>query len=147
MIQEEQQAPQFHGFDQNRIEHDLVEFLGKRVVLYFYPKDNTPGCTREAIDFSQKKEEFEKRNAVVIGVSTQGVDSHNTFCADHGLDILLLADENGEISQAYGVLKDNGMAERTTVIIDTHGIVKKVFKAVNVNGHADAVLKALDELL
>ncbi|HLD19981.1 MAG TPA: peroxiredoxin [Patescibacteria group bacterium] len=147
MVRAEERAPLWAGKDQDGNHVSLSDFENKKVVLYFYPKDNTPGCTREAIDFSQKKAEFKKRNTVVIGISTQGVDSHKTFCADHGLGILLLADEGGEISKAYGVLQDDGMAKRTTVIIDTRGIVKKVFEAVNVDGHADAVLNALDDLL
>src|SRR3989338_9794741 len=141
MVRAEERAPLWSVEDQDGTHVSLSDFENKNVVLYFYPKDNTPGCTREAIDFSQKKAEFEKRNTVVIGISTQGVLSHKTFCTDHHLDLILIADEKGEIAKLYGVLKESGMAERTTCVIDTHGIVKKLFLAVTVDGHADAVLK------
>ncbi|AEA47808.1 peroxiredoxin [Archaeoglobus veneficus] len=122
--------------------------LKKWVVLYFYPKDNTPGCTKEAKSFNELLDEFEKLNAAVIGVSTQSVESHKKFAEKLGLRFPLVADVNKKISSSYGVLKENGKtAKRTTFLIDPEMNIVKVWKNVKVDGHAEDVLKTLKDIL
>ncbi len=144
MVQEDQMAPKFTAMNQYGKKVSLTDFLGKWVVVYFYPKDNTPGCTKEAIDFSVHLEELSKRNAVVLGVSTQAVDSHKSFAQQFHLAVVLLADVDAHISRTYGVLKDSGTADRVTVAIDPIGVVRKVWTSVKVDGHISQVLEYLD---
>lgn len=121
------------------------------MVLYFYPKDDTPGCTVEAKDFEAAMPEFEKRNAVVLGVSKDTVESHQRFSTKHELHFPLLSDPDASVIDAYGAWGEKNMygkksmgIVRTTVIIDPEGKVKKVFPKVKVAHHVDAVLEALD---
>jgi len=148
-----EKAPKFCLLDEEGKKVCLDDFKGKWVVLYFYPKDNTPGCTKEAQDFSEKLSEFEKLNAVVLGVSPDGVESHRKFREKKGLKIKLLSDENKEVVKAYGVWqkKKNFGKEyygvvRTTYLIDPEGRVAHLWKKVRVKGHADAVLEKIREL-
>ncbi|MDR7027785.1 thioredoxin-dependent thiol peroxidase [Rhizobium rosettiformans] len=127
----------------------LSDFAGKPVVLYFYPKDDTSGCTTEAIDFSGLAGEFEKIGATVIGVSPDSVKSHDKFAAKHNLSVVLAADEEHKALEAYGVWKEKSMygktymgVERSTFLIDKAGKVAEVWRKVKVPGHAEAVLKA-----
>jgi peroxiredoxin Q/BCP len=130
----------------------LSDFRGKQaVVLYFYPKDDTPGCTKEACYFRDLSGEFEQKGAVILGVSTDSLQSHEQFRAKYGLPFTLLADEGARVAQQYGVWKEKSMygktfmgIERTTIVIDKDGRVRKVFPKVSVEGHADEVLAALD---
>jgi len=116
-------------------------------VLYFYPRDNTPGCTREAQSFRDAMPRFRKRGVTVVGVSTNSVSSHERFTANHELPFPLLADIGGKIASAYGVLKDNGKsAERTTFLVDAKGVIRRVWPKVTVTGHAQDVLDTIDEL-
>ena len=131
----------------------LSDFAGKPVVLYFYPKDDTSGCTTEAIDFSGLAGEFEKIGATVIGVSPDSVKSHDKFAAKHNLSIVLAADEEHKALEAYGVWKEKSMygktymgVERSTFLIDKAGKVADVWRKVKVPGHAEAVLKAAQAL-
>lgn len=131
----------------------LSDFAGKPVVLYFYPKDDTSGCTAEAIDFSGLAGEFEKLGATVIGVSPDSVKSHDKFAAKHNLSVVLAADEEHKALEAYGVWKEKSMygktymgVERSTFLIDKAGKVAEVWRKVKVPGHAEAVLKAAQAL-
>lgn len=131
----------------------LSDFAGKPVVLYFYPKDDTSGCTVEAVDFSGLTAEFEKLGATVIGVSPDSVKSHDKFAAKHNLSVVLAADEEHKALEAYGVWKEKSMygktymgVERSTFLIDKSGKVAEVWRKVKVPGHAEAVLKAAQAL-
>ena len=131
----------------------LASLKGKKIVLYFYPKDDTPGCTTEAIDFTAMKAKFTAAGAQVIGVSPDSVASHDKFCKKHELDIVLLADESKGMLEAYDVWKEKSMygktymgVERTTVLIDAKGKVARIWPKVKVAGHAEEVLKATKEL-
>lgn len=131
----------------------LSDFAGKPVVLYFYPKDDTSGCTTEAVDFSGLTAEFEKLGATVIGVSPDSVKSHDKFAAKHNLSVVLAADEEHKALEAYGVWKEKSMygktymgVERSTFLIDTSGKIAEVWRKVKVPGHAGAVLKAAQAL-
>jgi peroxiredoxin Q/BCP len=131
----------------------LSEFAGKPVILYFYPKDDTSGCTTEAVDFSGLTEEFAKLDATVIGVSPDSVKSHDKFAAKHNLSVVLAADEEHKALEAYGVWKEKSMygktymgVERSTFLIDKSGKVAEAWRKVKVPGHAEAVLKATQAL-
>lgn len=134
-------------------EISLSELKGKNVVLYFYPKDNTPGCTIEAQDFSKRIKEFEKLDCVVLGVSKDSVKSHCNFIEKYNLAFNLLADTEGEICAKYGVLKEKSMfgkkyfgIDRSTFLIDKLGKIVRVWNSVKVNGHVEEVLQALAAL-
>jgi peroxiredoxin Q/BCP len=124
-----------------------------KVVLYFYPKDDTPGCTLEAQDFNARLADFTAAGTTVIGVSKDSVKSHDKFCKKHGLGIVLASDETGTTSEDYGVWLEKSMygktymgIERTTVLIDGSGKVARVWNKVKVQGHADEVLAAAQAL-
>ncbi len=145
-------APDFCLPDANGEEHCLKDFRGKWIVLYFYPKDNTSGCTREAKEFTEKKEEFEKLGAVIIGISKDSPKSHARFIEKHNLKILLLSDENHEVIEKYGAWgkKKNYGREyfgtiRSTFLINPDGEIVREWKKVKVAGHVDEVLNALRE--
>jgi thioredoxin-dependent peroxiredoxin len=119
------------------------------VVLYFYPKDQTPGCTREAHNFQVDQAKYAERHAVVLGVSVDSVDSHKKFCAKEGLNFKLLADSDGKVSSAYGSLTDLGFvkfSKRNSFLIDPNGKVAKVYVGVNPAGHSEEVLADLDRM-
>lgn len=125
----------------------------KPVVLYFYPKDDTPGCTLEAIDFTRLAPEFAAKGAVVIGISRDSLARHEKFCAKHSLGIPLVSDEDGTVCEAYGTWVEKKMYGRTsmgiqraTFLIDGSGRVAKVWPKVSVDGHAAEALAALDAL-
>jgi len=127
----------------------LKALKGRKVVLYFYPKDDTSGCTREAIDFNGLKIEFEKAGAVIVGVSPDSPASHDKFKKKHALDFPLIADEEKAMLEAYGVWVEKSMygrkymgVERTTLLIDADGKVARVWSKVKVPGHAQEVLAA-----
>ena len=125
----------------------LSDFSGSsNVVLFFYVRDNTSGCVREARALRDAVVEFEKRSAVVVGVSTDGVESHERFAANNELPFALLADAEGKIAQAYGVLKDSGKASRATFLIGKDGALLHVWPKVSITGHADEIIAKLDEL-
>jgi peroxiredoxin Q/BCP len=128
----------------------LADLRGQTVVLYFYPRDNTPGCTLEAQDFQKALPKFKKHNAVVLGVSADSVASHCKFRDKFELSFQLLSDADHKVSEAYGAWGEKNMYGkksmgiiRTTVVIDPDGKVKAVFPKVKVNGHVDAVLQAV----
>jgi peroxiredoxin Q/BCP len=131
----------------------LSALKGRKVVLYFYPKDDTPGCTTEAIDFTRLAPEFEAAGAAIIGLSKDSVKAHDKFCRKHGLGIILASDEGGTTCEDYGVWVQKSMygktywgIERTTVLIDAAGNLAQVWPKVTVTGHADAVLAAAKAL-
>ncbi|MCX8052381.1 MAG: thioredoxin-dependent thiol peroxidase [Armatimonadetes bacterium] len=148
MVEEGQKAPEFTLPATGGRTVSLADFRGKKnVVLYFYPKDDTPGCTKEACSFRDVMSEFEAVGAVILGVSTDSIESHEKFAAKHNLLFPLLSDEQKTVSTAYGVLKEKSMygktflgVERTTFAIDKDGIVRKVWPNVKVEGHIDEVL-------
>ncbi len=142
-------APNFTLPSQQGASVSLKDYHGDWVVLYFYPKDQTPGCTREAHNFQVDQSKYAARNAVVLGVSVDSVDSHQKFCAKEGLNFKLLADSDGKVSHAYGSLKNLGVikfAARHTFLIDPSGKIAKSYTSVDPARHSAEVLAALDQL-
>lgn len=131
-------------------EISLEALRGKTVVLYFYPKDDTSGCTNQAIQFSEKKDEFEDKNAIIIGVSKDSIKSHDKFKVKYDLKIDLLSDEELNVANAYGTWVEKSMygrkymgMDRSTFLIDTDGKIKKIWRKVKIPGHIDAVIKSI----
>jgi peroxiredoxin Q/BCP len=153
MVEAGQPAPDFRLDDQDGRPVTLSEFRGTPVVLYFYPKDDTPGCTREACAFRDARAAYEEAGARVIGVSPDSPASHKKFAAKYGLPFALVADPEKQACQSYGVWKEKNLygkksmgVERTTFVIDASGIIRKVFPRVKVDGHADKVLETVRSL-
>jgi peroxiredoxin Q/BCP len=147
-----QRAPDFSVTNDAGQKVKLSDLKGKKIVLYFYPKDDTPGCTAEACAFRDGIEEIKSRGAVVVGVSTDSVESHKKFKKKFDLNFPLLADTDKKIVEAYGTWKEKSMygkkymgIERTTFVIDEQGKISHVFPKVKVDQHYDQVLDALDE--
>jgi peroxiredoxin Q/BCP len=141
-------APGFTLSSQEGLPVSLKDYRGKWVILYFYPKDQTPGCTREAHNFQVDQMKYAQRNAVVLGVSLDSVESHRKFCAKEGLNFKLLAD-TGQVSAAYGALKNLGVvkfAARHTFIVDPQGKIARTYTNVDPAAHSAEVLAALDQL-
>jgi len=141
-------APDFTLNNQEGKAISLHDFKGKWVVLYFYPKDMTPGCTIEAHNFQRDLAKYDAKNAVILGVSVQDEKSHQEFCAKEGLNFKLLADTKMEVSQKYDSIMNFGVTKlsaRHTFLIDPSGTVRKVWTDVDVKTHSDDVLAALDE--
>jgi peroxiredoxin Q/BCP len=143
-------APEFTLPDQDGKPVSLSDLKGKQVVLYFYPKDDTPGCTKEACDFRDSQAQIKNAGAVVIGVSPDGAASHHKFIGKYSLPFALLTDEEHATAKVYGVYKQKHMygkkywgIERSTFVIDATGRLKAIFRKVKVDGHADEVLAAL----
>jgi peroxiredoxin Q/BCP len=124
----------------------LKDFHGKWVVLYFYPKDNTPGCTIEAHNFQRDLSKYEEKNAVIVGVSVDSSESHKDFCAKQSLTFKLLADTDKKVVAEYGSLRENGMAQRNTFLIGPKGKIVKVWTGVKPQEHSEEILAALSEL-
>ncbi len=146
-------APAFSLASTDGKEISLKELAGKKVVLYFYPKDDTPGCTQEACDFRDSLKRFQKEGAVILGVSPDPLKAHAKFKEKYELPFTLLSDESKEMLKKYGVWKEKSMygrkymgVERTTIVIDRAGKIKKVFPKVKVTGHSEDVLKAVQEI-
>jgi thioredoxin-dependent peroxiredoxin len=143
------EAPNFTLNSQDGQPVSLSEYRGKWVVLYFYPKDMTPGCTIEAHNFQRDLPKYEAKNAVILGVSVQDPKSHQKFCAKDGLHFKLLADTSHEVSEKYDSLNNFGvmkLSARHTFLIDPTGKIRKVWSDVDVHKHSDEVLAALDQL-
>lgn len=145
-----QKAPAFTLFSDSGEKISLKSLSGKKVILYFYPKDDTPGCTKESCDFRDHFSVLKKSGAVVIGVSKDSVNSHMKFKTKYKLPFPLLSDEEGKVCEAYGVWKEKSMYGRTymgiewtTFLIDESGKILKVYPKVSVPGHVDEVLKDL----
>jgi len=145
-----QKAPDFTVMDDKGEKVKLADLKGKKVVLYFYPKDDTPGCTKEACAFRDGIDKIKKRGAVVLGVSADSVESHKKFKSKFDLNFPLLADSDKKMIEAYGVWKEKSMygkkymgIERTTFVIDEKGKIAHIFPKVKVDQHYDEVLEAL----
>lgn len=146
-----QQAPLFESKSQDGVVVNLSELKGKYVVLYFYPKDLTPGCTIEAQDFSRHADAFSKKSAIIFGVSRDDSESHCKFIAKYDLKINLLCDEDSDLCKKYDVLKEKSMfgksylgIDRTTFLISKTGKILEIWNSVKVNGHIEDVLKAIE---
>lgn len=152
MLEVGNKAPDFSLLNQDEKKVSLKDFIGQKVVLYFYPKDDTSGCTKEACSFSDDLPKFNKIDAVILGVSPDSVNSHKKFSEKYKLKFDLLADEEKKVIEKYGVWKEKSMygrkymgVERTTFIIDEKGKIKKIFNKVKVDGHNKEVLDALKD--
>lgn len=152
MLEEGKKAPIFSLLNQDGKKISLKDFTGKKIVLYFYPKDDTSGCTKEACSFRDALPKFKKSDAVILGVSPDSVQSHKKFAEKYDLTFDLLADEDKKVVQLYDVWKEKSMygkkymgVERTTFIIDEKGKIKKIFPKVKVDGHEKEVLEALKD--
>jgi thioredoxin-dependent peroxiredoxin len=150
---EGQKAPAFERPKSGGGTLSLQALAGKKIVLYFYPKDDTSGCTAQAIDFNRLRAEFEAADTQIVGVSPDGVASHDKFRTKHDLEIPLVSDEDKQVLEAYGVWTEKSMygrkymgVERTTFLIDRDGIIAKKWPKVKVPGHAEAVLEAAKAL-
>jgi peroxiredoxin Q/BCP len=146
-------APLFRLPGDGGAEVELGKLKGKAVVLYFYPKDDTSGCTAEAIDFSAHAKAFGEAGATVVGVSKDSAGSHDKFKAKHKLKVSLAADEDTKVAEAYGVWVEKSMygrrymgMERATFLIDAKGIIQNIWRKVKVSGHAKEVLEAVRKL-
>ncbi|MEM8935157.1 MAG: thioredoxin-dependent thiol peroxidase [Pseudomonadota bacterium] len=153
MLEPGDPAPDFSLPMDNDETLSLSELSGQKVVLYFYPKDDTPGCTKEAIAFSADIAKFKRAGAVVIGVSRDTVAKHQKFIDKHGLKVRLGSDEAGDVTENYGVWKEKSMygkkymgIERSTFLIDGDGVISAIWRKVKVPGHAEAVLKEVKAL-
>ncbi|ALP89590.1 MULTISPECIES: peroxiredoxin [Clostridium] len=144
LIEEGLKAPDFKLLGSDKKEHKLSDYINKKVILYFYPKDNTPGCSREAQDFKESIKDFTDNNTIIIGISRDSIKSHDKFIEKYDLPFLLLSDEEETVCNLYGVLKEKTMfgkkcfgIERSTFLIDENGIIKKIYRKVKVAGHVD----------
>ena len=150
MVEAGKPAPDFTLLDQQGKKVTLSKLKGSPVILYFYPKDDTPGCTKQACAFRDAFADYEKAGARLIGVSPDDVASHGKFIKKHELPFTLLADTEKKVCAAFGVWKEKSMygkkymgVERTTFVIDARGVVRQIFPKVKVEGHSDTVLEAL----
>lgn len=153
MIEVGQKAPEFNLPDENGENVSLSTFEGKNIVLYFYPKDDTPGCTKESIAFSGLKDEFEANNTIILGASKDSVKKHQNFIKKHDLTIKLLVDEEGKLCEDYTVWvmkklygREYMGIERATFLIGVDGTIKNIWRKVKVKGHAEEVLEAVKSL-
>jgi len=153
MLSEGKEAPDFCLPDQDKREVCLSNFRGKWVVLYFYPKDNTSGCTREAQGFTEKLEEFEKLGAVILGISPDSPKSHRNFREKKNLRVTLLSDQEHRVLETYGAWQLKKMygreyygVMRSTHLIDPEGRIARIWPKVKVKGHVEEVLNTLKEL-
>ena len=145
--------PEFEANATGGVKVSNQSHLGQVMVLYFYPKDNTPGCTTEALDFTRLGPDFDAAGAIVVGISKDSPKSHAKFCAKHALGVALVSDSAGTVCDAYGTWVEKNMYGRTsmgiqraTFLIDATGTVAQVWPKVSVKGHAEAVLAAVQAL-
>jgi peroxiredoxin Q/BCP len=139
-VAEGKPAPPLKAKAHDGTEIDLVALKGKPVVLYFYPKDETPGCTKEACSFRDAWNELDKTGVVLVGISTDSLDSHRQFAEHHKLPFHLISDADGSIAKAYGVPNTAGFLGRQTFVIGADGNVKKIYRQVDVTKHASEIL-------
>jgi peroxiredoxin Q/BCP len=149
-IKEGSLAPEFSLMGSDGKEHKLSDYIGKKVVLYFYPKDNTAGCSKEACSFRDNIKIVTDLDAVVLGISRDSLKSHDKFIEKFNLPFVLLSDEEEEVCRLYDVIKEKNMygrkymgIERSTFIIDQDGILKRIFRKVKINGHIEKVIESL----
>jgi peroxiredoxin Q/BCP len=153
MVKEGRPAPDFELPSSDGGKLKLADLRGKTVVLYFYPRDNTPGCTREACSFRDAHARLRRKGVVVLGVSPDSLASHDKFRHQHDLPFALLSDADKKVAKAYGAFgekilygkKTQGMI-RSTFVIDPEGVVRKIFSKVKVDGHVDRVIEALADV-
>lgn len=150
MIEIGQKAPKLNLLDETENYISLNSFPDKNIVLYFYPKDDTPGCTKESIEFSQLKKEFELNDTVILGASKDSIKKHQKFIKKHDLTIKLLVDEDGSLCENYSVWKLKKFMgreymgiERSTFLIDKNRIIKNIWRKVSVKGHVEEVFDAV----
>ncbi|MEE2692841.1 MAG: peroxiredoxin [Pseudomonadota bacterium] len=153
ILEEGSKAPAFSLPTDGGGKASLKDFAGETLVLYFYPKDDTEGCTREAVGFSEQIKAFQKAGAAVLGVSKDTVAKHDKFKEKHGLKVILGSDETGKTIEAYGVWGEKTLygrkfmgIERSTFLIDGKGVIRKIWRKVRVPGHVDEVLEAVKAL-
>jgi thioredoxin-dependent peroxiredoxin len=146
-----QQAPGFEFTATSSLQGQLSDYLGQYVVLYFYPKDNTPGCTKESQNFSQLHAAFRQKSAVIFGISKDSLSKHESFKKKHNMPFELIADPDGILCEAFDVTKKKSMfgkhflgIERSTFLIDPKGYIINTWRKVKVAGHAQAVLDSID---
>ena len=149
-INEGNKAPEFTLPDSQGNQVSLSDFQGKNVILYFYPKDNTKGCTLEAVNFRDNYEEIKQKDTVVLGISKDSIKSHVNFISKYHLPFILLSDKDESVCELYGVWKKKSMygreymgIERTTFLINKKGIILKIFHKVKVQGHVEEILEYL----
>jgi len=147
MVIEGEEAPDFVLESNEKKQVSLKSYRGKKVILYFYPKDGTPGCTTEALEFKDVADEFAKEGAVILGISKDSVESHQKFKEKHALPFTLLSDPEAKVLNEYGVWKEKSLygrkfmgTERTTFLIDEKGIARKIYRKVKPEGHAQTCL-------
>jgi peroxiredoxin Q/BCP len=152
-LEEGRKAPEFKLPADEGGDVKLSDLRGRPVVVYFYPRDNTPGCTREACAFRDQSSALKKLGAVVLGISTDSTKSHAKFRRDHKLNFPLLADEGHKVAEKFGAWREKNMygkktlgIQRSTFLIDADGVVRRVWRSVKVDGHDEQVLEALAEL-
>ncbi|MBI5448610.1 MAG: thioredoxin-dependent thiol peroxidase [Gammaproteobacteria bacterium] len=150
MLKVGDKAPDFQVVDEQGQAISLSGLKGKKVILYFYPKDDTPGCTREACAFRDDLSQFQNKNAIVLGVSKDSARSHQKFKDKYDLTFPLLVDEEGKICSAYGALSEKNMfgkkywgVDRITFLIDEEGVIEKIWEKVSVSDHAKEILKMI----
>ena len=142
-------APHFELKDQNGKTHTLADYRGQWLVLYFYPKDDTPGCTTEACEFRDDVVALKRMGATVLGISMDDVESHQAFAEKYHLSFPLLSDSRGEVARSYGALTNLGLikfAKRHTFIIDGEGRIAKIYRSVTPKTHSDEVIRDLEHL-
>src|SRR5699024_1466741 len=146
-IETGQQAPDFTLENQDGTKEALSDYKGKNIVLYFYPKDMTPGCTTHACEFRDQHDTFEDSHTVILDISTDSIEKHQKFIDKHGLTFTLIADIDHEVAEAYDVRKLKNMFgkefysnERSTFVIDKKGVLQKIYRKVKVDGHIEEVL-------
>lgn len=152
-LREDKKAPEFQLPGDGGRTISLADYSGKNLVIYFYPKDDTKGCTKESIEFNQAKAQFKAANTEILGISADSVASHDKFKAKHALDLALASDEEKTTIEDFGVWIGKNMygrkymgIERATFLIDADGIIARIWRKVRVTGHVDAVLKAVQEM-
>ena len=148
MLEVGTKAPEFTLPDQNGVQHSLEEYRGRKVILYFYPKDNTAGCTKEACSFADRYPQITEKGAVVLGISKDPVSSHKKFEEKCSLPFTLLSDPDAEVIRAYDVWKEKSMygrkymgIERSTYLIDENGFIQKAYQKVKPADHAENILQ------
>ena len=146
ILEEGMKAPNFTLMGSDEKEHSLSDYLGRKVILYFYPRDNTPGCSKEAEAFRDAFETLDAQNAVILGISRDTIASHNKFIAKYNLPFVLLSDRDETVCKLYDVLKEKTMygrtsigVERSTFLINEEGVLTKIYRKVKVAGHVDDV--------
>jgi len=146
ILEEGLRAPNFTLIGSDKKQHTLSDYLNKKVILYFYPKDNTAACSQEAQDFKNSMKEFNEKDTIIIGISRDSIKSHDKFIAKYDLPFLLLSDEEEVVCNLYGVLKEKTMfgkkylgIERSTFVINEDGLITNIYRKVKVSGHIETL--------